>query len=319
MHSAALSEMYSIDNKSIERLLPSLRNCPDSVTYYNLLNAALSSYLYPVNQSLSKKDTRKLLLFLPKLYDGGMYFFFQGNDSMALKLFSTVIDFGKKNKVDKFPTRWLGQSAYCSSLLLYGRSQYKEACNMAKIAMTDSDITEDASEIELSSLKKMMNTPDDSLMYYAELLTLHSTFLHNTFFLFELADYYNSSNQYAKLSSLADTLLLADSLNKQAWYFKGLGLLHQDSLEQALPFLRKAVSLDSCYEQPRYALAQCYSVLADSKASRGNARNSCLALAIQQLTVLKTIDPNQINVDWMTLWKRLRLLTAKKDRNEKSK
>ena len=236
-----------------------------------------------VHLDYTQENSTRLSPLLPTLIDAGIFEYRRGNSAQALTTFLFYLHclsrpmFHEKDNHE-------GIAAYYSSLLFYGKDNFREAEHYADIALQYPAYAKNAAEIKINCMKNSLHSQADTLRYVSALTALHDIDPSNAVYFKMLIDHYSTHPDSMALHRFA-----TDELKKHA---------------------REAEKRDKAYVQAIYDIGICYASWAQELTDSLNNQRKRLRKkdaatikgyyqhARQWLLKVSHLDEKQALVEW---------------------
>ena len=293
----------------------------DSATYYQQVQELLQTALTcdsldalpdskgRVHLDYTKENSTRLSPLLPTLIDGALYHYRHGNTTQALATFlfyQHCLNHPMFHEKDNHE----GIAAYYSSLLFYGKDNFREAEHYADIALQYPNYAKNAAEIKINCMKNSLHSPTDTLRYVSALTALHDIDPGNAVYFKMLIDHHSAQPDSVALHNFAADELKRHERNKQVWMLNGELAMKAKQWEKAIYYFKEAEKRDKAYVQAIYDVAICYASWAQELTDSLNQQRKRLrkkdALIVKgyyqqaRQWLLKTshLDEKQSIVEW---------------------
>lgn len=262
-----------------------------------------------VHLDYTQENSTRLSPLLPTLIDAGIFEYRRGNSAQALTTFLFYLHclsrpmFHEKDNHE-------GIAAYYSSLLFYGKDNFREAEHYADIALQYPAYAKNAAEIKINCMKNSLHSPTDTLRYVSALTALHDIDPGNAVYFKMLIDHHSAQPDSVALHNFAVDELKRHARNKQVWMLNGELAMKAKQWEKAIYYFKEAEKRDKVYVQAIYDVAICYASWAQELTDSLNQQRKRLrkkdALIVKgyyqqaRQWLLKTshLDEKQSIVEW---------------------
>lgn len=223
----------------------------------------------------------------------------------AKTAFGTYVDCKDNSLYSEFDfstDQYLGQVAYFASLASYNAKDYPAANRYADIAIGDTAVAKDATEVKILAMKAQLKTKEDSVKYLNDIKQLYANNPQSERVFSLLAEYYQSIGDKDAKTALVNEQV-AKYPSKMSWALKGESEMNAQNWKEAINSYKKSLELDPEFNQVKFNLALCLNNLAISIKDSNDGKltpeaKSLLEESIEKLNQVKAADPDHQTINW---------------------
>ncbi len=199
-----------------------------------------------------------LRMYRPNLFNAGLFFVKKKQYAEANRYFSMYINVARtpifiadslQNSDMKMP-----RSAFWSMACSYALKDYKGVFTFEDLAMRDTANIKLCLQYQVLSYAALNDHPN----MVSELKRGLRYDGNDLFFFSRLADYYNSTGDYAKGLALCDSMIRTDDRQLMYKYAKSVVLFHQKKYNECIALSQYVIERDSSNIDANYYMASCY-------------------------------------------------------------
>lgn len=191
------------------------------------------------------------------LFNGGAYFYNQGDYKASFNQFDTFISSSKHPRLADFglaDSEYNNIAAYYATLCGMQAEDYKMALTYIDIAVKDLANAESAYQCKAEAQLQL----GDSIAWLNTLKECAVKYPSNGFFYQSLIQYYDANNKHDELIAFADDMIANDPSNPLFVYVKGYLAQQAEKTDEAIEWYKKTLEIDPNYESAMSNLGLCY-------------------------------------------------------------
>ena len=191
------------------------------------------------------------------LFNGGAYFYNEGDFDAAFNQFDTFIQSSTYPSLAEFgldQNDFNKIAAYYASLCGMRSENYQMVLAHIETAVQDPENAESAYQFKADALYNI----GDTVAWLNTLKDCSIKFPTNVYFYQNLIQYYDNNNKREELVQYADEMIAKDPQNPLFVYVKGYIAQQSDNQDEAIIWYKKTLDIDPNYENALGNLALCY-------------------------------------------------------------
>ncbi|MBR6648150.1 MAG: hypothetical protein IKL29_02080 [Bacteroidaceae bacterium] len=191
------------------------------------------------------------------LFNGGAYFYNEGEFEMAFNQFDTFIKSATYPSLAEFglaENEFNNIAAYYASLCGMRMENYEMVLTHIDIAVKDSANAESAYQFKADAQLNL----GDTIAWINTLKECSVKYPTNAYFYQNLIQYYDNNNKRDELIQYADDMIAKDPQNPLFVYVKGYIAQQSNQQDEAIVWYKKTLEIDPNYENAIGNLALCY-------------------------------------------------------------
>ena len=226
----------------------------------------------------------------------------KGNDDNVLKFWGAFVD--SRNEplfaaMDKKPEEsYVGQVALFAGRYAFQAKDMARASRYFDEAMKDPEQKKEALGFKLYALKSQLKTRQDSLNFIDQVKPLLEENADNDAIVDGLYSMYDGLKMKAEQKSLLETLLAKNPNNFIALADMGIMYIGENKYTEAIPYLRKAISVKDDNASVLYYLATSLCILAQEDNATPADKKAYYKEAVELYDKCKTLDPGKTQINW---------------------